>query len=292
MMLSMISMSLKHNGNINGTEDKGNPLTVNSCGYHKFVTKNYGIARLNGRIDYQLIYVFNGKGYFKLDHQMQEVPKGHIVIYKPGEPQIYEYHFNDSTEVYWVHFTGHAASSILTDLELSGQSVRYVDVNGDYVEIFKKIIHELNMKNLRYEYFSTSHLLELFSRLSRDLYKTANKGGALSDNDINDVIKMMHIRHNQKCLVADFAKICNLSVYRFIHKFKNHTGKTPIEYITKIRIDEATYLLCNSLLSISEIASVVGYDDPLYFSRIYKKATGFSPSNYRTKFASNLSVPV
>lgn len=290
MMLSMISVSSNHNRNINGTEDKGNPLTVNSCGYHKFVTKNYGIARLNGRIDYQLIYMLNGKGYFKLDNQMQEIPKGNIVIYKPGEPQIYEYRFNDSAEVYWVHFTGYAVPNLLAELELSDKPARYVDVSGDYVEIFKKIIHELNMKNLRYEYFSASYLLELFSRISRDLSKTAHKGGALSDSDINDVIKMMHIRHNQKCLVADFAKICNLSVYRFIHKFKNHTGKTPIEYITKIRIDEARYLLCNSLLSISEIASVVGYEDPLYFSRMYKKATGLSPSNYRAKFAPTLSM--
>jgi AraC-like DNA-binding protein len=75
--------------------------------------------------------------------------------------------------------------------------------------------------------------------------------------------------------------MCSLSLFRFIHKFKDLTGMTPIEYLTQIRINEAKFLLSNSPLNVAEISSIVGYDDPLYFSRVFKKVTGISPKNYK-----------
>jgi two-component system response regulator YesN len=63
--------------------------------------------------------------------------------------------------------------------------------------------------------------------------------------------------------------------------FKIHTGKTFIEQLTDIRIDKAKYLLKNTHLKHYEIAGQVGYQDSRYFSQIFKKKVGLSPSNYR-----------
>ena len=57
-------------------------------------------------------------------------------------------------------------------------------------------------------------------------------------------------------------------------------GQSPIDYLTDYRIREACNLLCNSQLSIAEIAVSVGFFDQFYFSRVFKKAKGVPPSKY------------
>ncbi len=72
-----------------------------------------------------------------------------------------------------------------------------------------------------------------------------------------------------------------MSTSWFIRSLKQYTGMTPVQYIILIRIAKARTLLESTDYSINEIASIVGYDNPLYFSRIFKKHTGSSPANYR-----------
>jgi AraC-like DNA-binding protein len=194
-------------------------------------------------------------------------------------PQQYKYYFKDSTEVYWVHFTGRAAGECLTALGLLDAHIHYVDVNGECIELYKKIINELQLKRPMYEYFSAAYFFELLSQFSRKM--AGIKNGRLMDDTVKNAIRLMHTNYNQKFSIDYFARECNLSLFRFIHKFKSFTGMTPVEYLTKVRIEEAKYLLSNSLLSVSEVSAVVGYDNPLYFSRVFKKITGIPPSSYR-----------
>ena len=72
-----------------------------------------------------------------------------------------------------------------------------------------------------------------------------------------------------------------MSTSWFIRNFKLYTGSTPLNYILNIRISNAQSLLENTKYNITEIASITGYDNPLYFSRLFKKQTGLSPSEYR-----------
>ena len=72
-----------------------------------------------------------------------------------------------------------------------------------------------------------------------------------------------------------------MSVNWFIHEFKSVMKVPPMQYITSLRIAAAKGYLENSVKSVSEIAAVVGYDNALYFSRIFKKRTGMTPKEYR-----------
>lgn len=66
-----------------------------------------------------------------------------------------------------------------------------------------------------------------------------------------------------------------------------HIGTSPNEYLTKFRISQAVELIERSSLPVSAVAASVGYDDSLYFSRVFKKITGVSPSSYIKKSASH-----
>jgi two-component system response regulator YesN len=64
-------------------------------------------------------------------------------------------------------------------------------------------------------------------------------------------------------------------------KFKQITGENLSDYLTGLRVDKAKALLQNTNLRSSQISELVGYEDEKYFSRVFKKATGLTPREYR-----------
>ena len=94
-----------------------------------------------------------------------------------------------------------------------------------------------------------------------------------------------YIRENfQKDLTLDeVSKVVDISPYYFSKLFKQETGENFIEYLTKVRMKNAEELLKDSSYSIKEICTASGYGDPNYFSRIFKKYEGVTPSEYRER---------
>ena len=76
-----------------------------------------------------------------------------------------------------------------------------------------------------------------------------------------------------------------MSVSYFLKKFKEVTAKSPMQYILGIRINNAVSLLESTDYNVTEISTIIGYDNPLYFSRIFKKQKGVSPSDYRKQLS-------
>ena len=74
-----------------------------------------------------------------------------------------------------------------------------------------------------------------------------------------------------------------MSTSWFIRNFKKYTGSTPMHYILSIRISNAESLLEATEYNVTEISNIVGYGNPLYFSRIFKKMKGISPTEYRKR---------
>ena len=81
----------------------------------------------------------------------------------------------------------------------------------------------------------------------------------------------------------DVSREVDISPYYFSKLFKQETGKNFIEYLTEIRLKNARELLQDSRLSIKEICAQSGYSDPNYFSRIFKKYEGVTPSEFRER---------
>ncbi|MBR6451941.1 MAG: response regulator [Lachnospiraceae bacterium] len=87
--------------------------------------------------------------------------------------------------------------------------------------------------------------------------------------------------YNKDISLDDVSREVDISPYYFSKLFKEETGENFIEYLTGIRIEEAKKLLTSSRLSMKEICAQVGYADPNYFSRIFKKTVGVTPTEYK-----------
>lgn len=77
------------------------------------------------------------------------------------------------------------------------------------------------------------------------------------------------------------AELCGMSQFRFSREFRATFGESFQEYLCKLRLTEARRLLENHVMSIADIGAAVGFDDPSYFARVFKRTMGLSPSDYR-----------
>ena len=98
---------------------------------------------------------------------------------------------------------------------------------------------------------------------------------------IRQVNSYIHKNYNQNINIEDYAASRGMSVSWFIRNFKKYTGSTPMQFIVGTRINNAQMLLDATTYSINEISKIVGYDNQLYFSRLFHKLKGYSPREYR-----------
>ena len=91
----------------------------------------------------------------------------------------------------------------------------------------------------------------------------------------------MNKEYQQERSLKDYAALCHMSKFHFTRVFKEITGRTPLEYRNKIRLDHAKELLTDTSYSIGEIGRRVGYSSNIYFCDAFKKRYGISPTAYK-----------
>jgi transcriptional regulator GlxA family with amidase domain len=103
-----------------------------------------------------------------------------------------------------------------------------------------------------------------------------------SARKVDRSIAYMAAHLNEPLQVSTLAALVNVSPSHFFALFKQHTGCPPMDYFTRLRMRHAGELLFSTSASVKEVAAALGYDDPFYFSRVFKSVHNVSPSHYRT----------
>lgn len=98
-----------------------------------------------------------------------------------------------------------------------------------------------------------------------------------------NVIKYVENHYHEKIYISELSEKCFISQHQFSRSFKREKGITFREYLINYRIDKARELLDESLLSIGDVSFSVGFFDHSYFTRMFKRHVGLSPSEYRLR---------
>ena len=264
-------------------KDKRHPLFVGSAGtYHLFTRPKLPTHRPRGRLDFQLLYIASGKAHFYFNGVEEIVPAGNMVLYRPKEEQRYYYYGVDHTEVYWVHFTGNNVTNILRKYGFPEKShVIHTGTSLEYKRVFLQIIQELKLCKPYYEKILVYYLDYLFILISRLQEQKPREKSAFLMDEMDKAVTFFHSSYNLPISIDKYSKSHGMSVSWFIRNFKEYTGVTPTQYILSLRISNAQSLLESTTYNITEISNIVGYENPLYFSRLFKKNCGVSPREFR-----------
>lgn len=262
--------------------DLSKPLIVTCCGYYRIHTMPVFLTeRPQGRMDYQLLYIASGKAHFFFQGEEHVINEGSMVLYHPGEPQKYFYYASDKTEVYWIHFTGSASETLLSACDFpTTENVFYTGTSPDFPQLFLQIIRELQLCRPNYEELLSLYLHHIFLLMNRSV-KEGQKTGSDIRNEIERATHYFNEHYSAKISIEEYAKSRHFSTCWFIRNFKQIVKVTPMQYILSLRMMNAQNLLENTDYNITEIAEAIGYDNPLYFSRLFHKHTGLAPSAYR-----------
>ncbi len=260
------------------------PLSVTAVGNFRVHSKKmHKTVRENGRDDYQLIYVAKGKLHLCMDGKEHTIQKGNMILFRPGEPQIYTLYAKDKPETYWVHFTGNNVDRILEYYTITPSiHVIFTGLSRNYKWLFRQMIEELQLKRTSFAEMNTLQLRQLLLYVSRNINEEMPVSAELLD-EIEQAMHYFNKNFYRQIVIEDYAKEHHMTPWWFIQNFKKIAQVTPTQYIVSLRIHNAMNLLDSTNYSIAKIANSVGYDNALYFSRLFSKHVGCSPREYRKR---------
>lgn len=229
-----------------------------------------------GRKDYYLMVLSEGTLQMDVDGRMGPVYAGSAIIHPPGYP--YRYRKNDRTSLvyYWAHFTGSGAAELLESCNLRPETVYEAGPAGAVTEGFGRLFEHFIGRDRCYGVAAAAQLASLCAMIGRNTGDTNNP----SARRIRASLHYLHRHYAEPVPVALLAEMEHLSVSRYSALFRQCMGMSPRNFLIDLRLKMATELMTRTDLSLKQIARQVGYDDQLYFSRIFRAKKGISPRRY------------
>lgn len=253
-----------------------------------------GIQRCNSgyefgpiiRDRYILHFVFEGEGVLHLDQKEFKVKKGEFFLLPPNTLVHYQADKKNPWHYSWVQFHGFKATEILREMGLSRKNPIYTakEKENEFLEKWKDVI-----ANHSKEYLCIGSMYHLFDCMI-DHAEKKEKTSQVSEPAliyVRSAVDYINLKFCETISVSIIAEHCGVDRSYLSKIFKHATGLTLQEYLIQFRVKKAMQLLKESDLSVQHVSYSVGYNDPFTFSKVFKKQTGVSPSEWRKEQVDN-----
>ena len=253
-------------------------LYVNTTGisvHEKKFTVNYP----SGRNDCHLLYLCSGTLKVKAAGKSYVLIPGQLIVFSPNVPFYYSNKKDSLAEYMWINFTGCEAENIISKASIPF-NFPYSVANPQYVfEAFETFFDEFRYRSFLHELSIFYKFVQIAVTLGRSRKGNTQK----SADSLTNSMMYISMNYTKDITTEELAKIEHLSCAHFRRLFKEKTGMTPTQYITAMRIRYAEQMLLETNFSVKEIANKVGFHDQLYFSKVFSKRYGVSPTDFRRK---------
>ena len=257
-------------------------LYVSHIGYFPKALYHY-CQRPQGCVDNILFYCVQGKGYYTLDgHTFTLNPNQYVIVPATDKPLVYWSDTEDPWSIYWVHFTSDALQAFNRAYHIvPEQGPQYIKKKKKGIRIWEEMYENLSRgyspENLMNTNLCLYHLIATFVFSQQQNQNSSSPEKAI----IRETIDYMKNNLDKTIRIEDFADLNKYSVSHFSKLFRLTTGMSPIEYFIHLKMQKACQLLYTDDSRVKQIAALLGYDDPYYFSRLFKKYMNTSPETYR-----------
>ena len=235
----------------------------------------------------ELFYVVDGKGEFNIQGQRFPVKANDFVIINP-QVEHTELSSPDEPLEYIVLGINGLSFSNLTPVSEGGHPFSFFNLRDEQKDILRYLnamVQEATSQQMSYELMCHNLLEILLIKILRHQHFDLEVGKqSKATKDISFIKHYLETYYHESIQLEDLASMTHLSRFYISHSFKKEIGMSPMEYLIDIRIKESKILLRTTNYSISQVADIVGFTTPTYFSKQFRKSTGISPTDYREQF--------
>lgn len=266
-----------------GQDPSFSQLGLVSVGYREGHNQQIGYhVKKKASHEFLLKYCLEGSGWFEVGHKRFQVGQGDIIICRKGLDHRYGTQEDKPWKVYWIYFQGDLADYYFR-LLLHEEEAYIGQIGKDYhiQDFFRQIIEGLNQGiALAYWRYGSDLAKAMISYIKLRMLNKQDTG----NKRIEDIQRYMRNHLHESLELGQVADYVGLSKDHFIRIFKERMGYTPMDYFIRLKMQRASELLIEDFTPVQVIAEELGYEDPLYFSKVFKYRIGCSPSDYRKGF--------
>lgn len=236
------------------------------------------ILRKSGRVDHHILLVLGGEAEIRRDGPPVVLRAGDAYYYAPNVRQEY---IKNKTFSCWLHFSGTGAETLVRRLAYPREGPLYCKNLTETKLLFNRASTEFFSNTPHKDLLCAAIAVQILAQFTpaRPSMRADDENASL----IYAAAQEMQKNFAGPVAVAELAKKYAMSEEKFSRLFKQLIGVPPYKYLSSIRLNYACYLLRSTSLPVSEIAYRSGYDDPLYFSKLFKKKYLSPPGEYRKK---------
>lgn len=258
------------------------PLYITDIGFFPKAMHHYR-ERDEGCDSYILIYCADGEGWVQFTGTTIIYVKKHMFIVIPaGTPHTYGASDHDPWSIYWFHFRGSEVKELVHTYGLN-ETPLLLPLSGymKFVELFNHCYDTLVHKP-----YSKAHHINVsqtikFLLSTLGLISVRTQQELQTEQYLEKALSYMNANIEQTITLVDLAHYVGLSKQHLTHLFNKETSFSPIDYFLRMKMNRAGQMLDLTDQTVKQIAISVGMHDPYYFSRLFKKIMGCSPSEYR-----------
>lgn len=228
--------------------------------------------------DHLLIYCVAGSGEAEMGGRRRLVRAGDLLLFREGVAHRYRARAGDPWTIYWVHLGGGLVDRFFDEIDPDAFHVS-AGLHSRLIEEFEALLTTAASFQGHHIVHAANLMRGLLSFLALIRRQQEARGAALDVRRVQHYLQAhLHERLTLERLVVETS---GLSRYHFIREYKRLTGQTPMQAFQHLKISRACYLLDITDLGVADIARDLGYEDPYYFSRLFKKVMGLPPRDYR-----------
>lgn len=236
------------------------------------------------RTEYLIHVVLSGKGTFNVDGRSYDLTTNSLFLICPGITTKYKADDKDPWSYVWFGFNGLKAESVLRYAGLSRTSP--ISIVPDTTPYKHEVLGILESCQLTFpnEFKREAYLYTLAAQLGDDLHSADDKSPEFTysyQTYVDHTLDYIENNYFRNIRISDIADYIGINRSYLTSCFKKSMNMPPLVYLIEYRMKKAADMLINSSLPINEIATQVGYDDSLAFSKAFKNHTGTSPKTYR-----------
>lgn len=235
--------------------------------------------------DYFLVHhVMSGKGVFQCMGRTYELGPGDSFFIFPGELVRYTADEAEPWTYRWIGFRGDRAEELLNGLDISQhRPVAKPESAKRAAVLFHRMERTLASAGPGCD-LTCGGLLRLllaeYARAGESPSRDAASRRSPIEEQVERTIRWLSVQYSQPISIENMSRSLGYNRTHLSKMFKQYTGMTPMHFLLKIRMEKAKQLLMDKL-TVEQVAASVGFTDPLYFSKQFKKWYGRSPSEYR-----------